>query len=523
MRFFPLPAILLCVLASATPALAVLRADELLLIVNRNVPESRALAEHYARVRGVPNGRILELDLPVGEHLGRNAFNENVRSVVRARLAEESAGKTRCLLTFHGVPLIVGPRELSTDEKRELAEIESMRRQAAGRLAEIAGMLEVVARRLDPAFKPAAGDEPALLLHRIERAVRVIQPKQQTLDEPTVKQLEQLVSQLQTPLVPATRPTTGPAELQQLTTLPNDPDARSKLRHGAASLLPLATFLQLLEQQRRILDVVETDASFDSELSLVLADDYPLQRWIDNPLYFRRNGATAPATRVLMTCRLDATTPAQVRSIIDSSIRVESAGLRGIIAIDSRGLPATQPDGSPHGYGWYDQTLRNLADLLRRNGITPKHDDAGQVFAPNSLDGIAVYAGWYSVRNYIPPGRFVEGAVGFHVASFELTTLRNPEDKGWVRSLINDGVVATLGPVSEPYLHAFPRADEFFPLLLTGKLALAEVFWKTNVITGWKIALIGDPLYRPFAKAPLLEPDALPDPLRAAIELPSNE
>jgi uncharacterized protein (TIGR03790 family) len=520
MRSRFLTAAVLLLLACVAPAFAELRADELLLIVNRNVPEGRALAEHYARVRGVPDGRILELDLPTGESLDRHDFDEKVKPVVRARLAEEQAGRIRCLLTFHGVPLIVGPRELSTGEKRELAEIDSMRQRAVTRLAEIAGLLEVVARRVDPAFQPLAGDEPVLLLQRIERAVRVIQPKQQTLDQPTVKRLDQLALQLQTPLVPATRPATSPAELQHLTTLPNDPDARSKLRHGAASLLPLAPFVQLLEQQRRILDAAETDASFDSELSMVLTDNYPLHRWINNPLYFRRAAATTPAAPVLMTCRLDATTPAQVRSIIDTSLRVERAGLRGIIAIDSRGLPATRPDGSPHGYGWYDQTLRNLADLLRQNDIAPRHDDGEQVFTPNAIDGIAVYAGWYSVRNYIPPGRFVDGAVGFHVASFELTTLRNVNDKGWVRSMINDGVVATLGPVSEPYLHAFPRADEFFPLLLTGELTLAEVFWRTNLITSWKIALIGDPLYRPFRRSPLLKPDALPEPLRGALKEP---
>ena len=49
-----------------------------------------------------------------------------------------------------------------------------------------------------------------------------------------------------------------------------------------------------------------------------------------------------------------------------------------------------------------------------------------------------------------------------------------------MRGLLIDGVVGTLGPVAEPYLQSFPTADEFFPLLLTGKLTLAEVYWRTT-------------------------------------------
>jgi uncharacterized protein (TIGR03790 family) len=192
--------------------------------------------------------------------------------------------------------------------------------------------------------------------------------------------------------------------------------------------------------------------------------------------------------------------------------------MQGLIAIDSRGIAEKRPDGATDGYGWYDQALRNLADLLRKHPqIKLVHDNQEAVFAPNSLDGIAVYVGWYSVENYIPPGRFVEGAVGFHVASFEMKTLREVTNRGWVRGLLKDGVIATLGPVSEPYLHAFPRADEFFPLLLTGELTWAECYWRTNLLTSWQIGLIGDPLYRPFAANPLLKRDDLPPNLRAVL------
>ena len=57
------------------------------------------------------------------------------------------------------------------------------------------------------------------------------------------------------------------------------------------------------------------------------------------------------------------------------------------------------------------------------------------------------------------------------------------------------------------------------PLLLTAKLTLSEVYWKTAPMTSWMQALIGDPLYRPYAKNPLLKPADLPATLRAALPI----
>jgi hypothetical protein len=107
--------------------------------------------------------------------------------------------------------------------------------------------------------------------------------------------------------------------------------------------------------------------------------------------------------------------------------------------------------------------------------------------------------------------------VGYHVASFELAGLHSPLETGWVHGLLTDGVVATVGPVAEPYLHSFPLPEEFFPLLMTGKLPLAEVYWTTTPLTSWMQTCIGDPLYTPFARNPALKVDDLPPLLRSTI------
>jgi uncharacterized protein (TIGR03790 family) len=118
---------------------------------------------------------------------------------------------------------------------------------------------------------------------------------------------------------------------------------------------------------------------------------------------------------------------------------------------------------------------------------------------------------WYS-------SSFVAGAVAFHVASFEMISLRTDNEKGWVAGLLNDGVAATMGAVAEPYLAAFPYPDEFFPLLLTGKLTLAEVYWKTCPMVSWMMTCVGDPLYTPFKTNPQMKAEDLPGPLKQALQ-----
>jgi hypothetical protein len=74
--------------------------------------------------------------------------------------------------------------------------------------------------------------------------------------------------------------------------------------------------------------------------------------------------------------------------------------------------------------------------------------------------------------------------------------------------MIQNGVVATVAGVNEPYLGAFPLPEEFFPLLMTGKWTLAECYWRTTPMASWRLTLIGDPLYNPFhAKPPLTASD----------------
>jgi uncharacterized protein (TIGR03790 family) len=197
--------------------------------------------------------------------------------------------------------------------------------------------------------------------------------------------------------------------------------------------------------------------------------------------------------------------------------------LKGRIVIDSRGIPA-EKDGKPDVFGQYDQTMRNLADLLQAKGqkVSLVFDEQEEVLKAGAVQGVAVYCGWYSVGQYVPACQFNPGAVAFHLASYTMATLRRNDARGWCRGMLLDGAAVTFGPVAEPYLHSFPKADEFFPLLFTGKLTLAEVYWKTTPLTSWMLTLIGDPLYTPYKVNPVLKVEDLPARLQAVFAAPTT-
>ncbi|UCF16434.1 MAG: TIGR03790 family protein, partial [Phycisphaerales bacterium] len=170
----------------------------------------------------------------------------------------------------------------------------------------------------------------------------------------------------------------------------------------------------------------ETGASVDSELALVLFDKYELYRWQPNIL--NKDASEIDPTRlaqariaVLMVSRLDGPSPDIARGLVDKALAAEETGLKGTVYIDSRGL------GGKDLYSHFDRSLHNLAAITRSKMQMPtKQERTEKLFAPGSCPQTAIYCGWYSVRKYVDAFEFVDGAVGYHIASFEAVNLRDP-------------------------------------------------------------------------------------------------
>ena len=248
-------------------------------------------------------------------------------------------------------------------------------------------------------------------------------------------------------------------------------------------------------------------AAVDSEMTLIMAGRYQTAGWLPNPfnLRFERLPVISRVrAKTLMVGRLDGPTPATARRLVDDALEVEKAGLSGVFYLDARGLTG---QAAPGNYVWFDQHLLHLSDLLKKySDMKVVLDQQPGVFPPGSCPDAALYCGWYSLANYVPAFKWNKGAVGYHVASSEATTLKQPGANVWCKRMLEEGVAATLGPVAEPYLVSFPLPDQFFPLLMTGKLTLLEVYFLTVPQVSWMQILIGDPLYQPFKNHPAVRP-----------------
>jgi uncharacterized protein (TIGR03790 family) len=270
----------------------------------------------------------------------------------------------------------------------------------------------------------------------------------------------------------------------------------------AGELGGLLLKLRTLHEDHSRLRQADSQAAVDSELTLVLWKEPVLAGRLPNGLNprFTHLPMISGQGPILMVSRLDGPTPRIVERIIRDSIETEKNGLTGNFYLDARGIK------NRDGFFQYDEDLRTLAGQMKALGkMAVILNDKPELFPPNSCPNAALYCGWYSLKNYIPAFTFLPGSVGYHIASFEAVSLKNPQGNLWVKRMLENGICATLGPVEEPFLDAFPLPSEFFGLLLTGKYTLAETFFRTIRYNSWRMILIGDPLYNPFAKRPLMK------------------
>lgn len=530
-------ALILClaIVAIARSAVA-LAPDEIALIVARGNRESQRLAEYYCQVRNVPVENICSVLVPKEETCPRDKWKWAVRPEIQKWLAEHDQDrKLKCLVTTWGVPLRIGaePPDGRLIAYRKFLEAElAARRENLSQAAESFRELGDPTQNISTESADAATGDLAALEKSLEASLQLAQAEIRKISDPKRQQEQQVrVQQLASAI--------GGANIllqafnQQLT---QNPDANEQLKTEFHTLrgrnMGLAEVQSLLDQQApsierealrlAVLDRAagwlgsskwlqeqiatvkknETGASFDSELSLVLwPDDYELLRW--QPNYLRQGFQGSQLQQVyptLMVARLDAPTLPLVKAMIDTAVKVEQRGLQGKVYFDARGIgKRDKPDVAPGSYADFDRALLAAADGIQREyGLEVQLNEQPALFQPGDCPDAALYCGWYSLAKYVDAFDWAPGAVAYHLASGEAKTLHDEDSEVWCKRLLEDGVCATLGPVYEPYLVAFPRPNEFFALLLRGDLTLVECYYRTKPFNSWMMTLIGDPLYRPF-------------------------
>ncbi|MDR3631268.1 MAG: TIGR03790 family protein [Desulfocapsaceae bacterium] len=237
-------------------------------------------------------------------------------------------------------------------------------------------------------------------------------------------------------------------------------------------------------------------ASVDSEIALALVDSYPLEGWVQNPYFlgFQNKKTLVGKDEVLMVGRLDGPDAKTVYRIIDDTLAAEKKGLQGIGYFNAR-WPLPQ-DKNLSGYALYDAAIHRAEQLVKARMPTVLKE--GSLFGPGECDHAALYCGWYSLGHYIDSFTWSLGAIGYHIASSECTTLKDTSSQVWCLNMLERGAVATIGPVYEPYVQGFPLPDIFFGSLVDGYLSLGECYLIALPYLSWQMVLVGDPLYQPF-------------------------
>ncbi|HEX8523598.1 MAG TPA: TIGR03790 family protein [Tepidisphaeraceae bacterium] len=539
--------VLLCsiaiVLAVVSRAWA-LAPDELLLLTNSTNPAGERLAQFYAKARLVPDGRILSLKLPNNDEISWDNYERDVVPEIRKYIRQHKLQeKVRCIVTFYGVPLRISGKKPTASEQQELATVRGQFDKTLQDTAAAVEEAEAFARQIDPSFQSAGagpletyGPRATAALGTIDRALRSAvggisqknaQRMIQILDKLSgnAEVLRQFKDDELAKIFPAEAAQqwmsrrgeveSEKLEIQRLEESRYEADARQRLREIAPKDFGLFGTLNLLRSLQDYLMNDGTASAFDNELATLWWNFYPRSSSLPNLLNYKYRDR--PVLPVMMVMRLDAPQEALVNNIILSSLRAEKDGLQGRFAIDATGgLGLDGKIDRKGGYASFDNTLTHLATMVRASTKMPLTlDTKVGLFPPNSVKDMSVYTGWYSVRNFIPPGTFKPGAVAVHIASYECVTLHLEGEKGWCANLLNEGVAVTMGAVAEPYLDAFPVPDEFFPLLLTGKISLAETYWSTLPQVSWMMTCIGDPLYTPFKANPQMRVEDLPEGVRS--------
>jgi uncharacterized protein (TIGR03790 family) len=239
------------------------------------------------------------------------------------------------------------------------------------------------------------------------------------------------------------------------------------------------------------------EASVDSELAALGLVNRQLQGVLENNYYqsTQRFPMHEKALGQLIVGRLDAADDATVRRMMHDTIKAEREGLWGRAVIDFGLMDA--------GYEEGEQWLGRSVAVFREAGIPVFTDRYNEVLRDDwPLPDTILYFGWYTEKSKgalaSSAFRFRPGAIACHLHSFSAATLRD-RTSHWCAPLLDHGAAATLGNVWEPYLTLTVHFDIFNARLQEG-FTLGEAAWAATPGLSWMNVVVGDPLYRPFAK-----------------------
>ena len=265
----------------------------------------------------------------------------------------------------------------------------------------------------------------------------------------------------------------------------------------------LAKDLAAVDAEIAVLKKSDHSASVDSEIALVAAGDYPLAGWVPNP-FFMGNRKRSIGHRQIAGAHGEP--PGRADREDRAAHHRRFAGGRKAGAYPER--PISTPAGRSRPKRRRAATSSTMRPSTGPRGALPRAAGCRSrsipprgFFSPATARMPLCTAAGTAWRKYVDAFTWKPGAVAYHIASSECATLKQKGSRVWCKRMLEEGAAAVIGPVEEPYVEAFPVPEIFFALLVDGYLTLAECYAAGTPWLSWRMVLIGDPLYRPFANA----------------------
>lgn len=532
--------ILLFLVTSFGPSQSLaLSPSDLIVVYNLNMQNSKGVAHYYAKKRAVPLSNLVGVRVPTSERMARLDFENELVSTVKTVVERlKSECKKPAILLVYGIPLLVRGSVREESDRAFVALARDKVTEYQGVVLQLISQLDHLVLGNSPQVlapeSPEKNYETIDVLKMAGESFKgglryLIEAKSKEGEQESILGASSVLIRLvgAASMAKAILEAAGKGKDDYLKFFKNQEllkwHALLKTELGEISFrgirpenaLETATVVRFVNGvigELKFWDEIKTtyedgkySASVDNELTLILADPYQLARWLPNP--FHENYDRLPfinkiRDKTIMVGRLDGPTPELTKRLVDDAIATEKKGLEGIFYIDARGIKG---NGSYGSYSWYDRHLFSLYNIIKDESSMDVVIDRGpELFSSGACPNAALYCGWYSLRNYVDSFTWKKGSVGFHVASAEASTLRARDSNVWCKRMVEEGIAATLGPVAEPYLLSFPLPDHFFPLLMSGKFPLLEVYFRSIPSISWRQTLIGDPLYTPFKNNPAI-------------------
>ncbi|MGR3317414.1 MAG: TIGR03790 family protein [Candidatus Anammoxibacter sp.] len=535
-------AILLSTFA-ASEALA-LSPEDIVIVYNGNVKKSKSVALYYSTKRGVPSSNLVEVYLTGYETLKRRAFETKLIPPVRKALKRLiDAGRNPAVLLVYGIPIRIKEKndpqlysqykDLVNDMVREYKSMALLHGEQMEKLINDGRTTTTFYNNHNTGF--ISTNE---IIRNVNNTITKAKKRMASLKPTTSSEMESY-NKIASLLVKMTGMTyivvnnkkrsssySKDGNNTHLLTNNNQLEYNTALKRQLAEIqftgftpekaLEASTIVRKVkgvigelifwDAQKKKNPEKMRSASVDSELTLVLVENYQISSWLPNPFlekYDTLSEIEWIRKNTIMVGRLDAPTSDMTKRLVDDAMETEKKGLSGTFYIDARGMSGKKVKD---GYGRYDEHLRKLYRIVKDGGCLPVVlDNNPELFPAKSCPDAALYVGWYSLAKYIDAFEWKKGSVGFHIASAEASTLKKKDSRVWCKRMIEDGIAATIGPVNEPYLASFPLPDTFFPMLMTGKFTLLEVYFKSIPFLSWRQLIVGDPLYMPFKNNPCID------------------